>query len=84
MEGSGSATIKNVAHLKHPEVEETSPNRNHIITGKQQQKKLDLSSQTEVIDPLPFTYKKNNKNTNNDTKHLLQKHLVRITTKPPP
>ena len=27
----------NVAHPKHPEEEETSPNRNHIITGKQQQ-----------------------------------------------
>ena len=26
----------NVAHPKHPEEEETSPNRNHIITGKQQ------------------------------------------------
>ena len=25
----------NLAHPKHPEVEETSPNRNHIITGKQ-------------------------------------------------
>ena len=41
MEGSGSATIKilfnNVAHPKYPEEEETSPNRNHIITGKQQQ-----------------------------------------------
>ena len=37
MEGSGSATINNVAHPKHPEEEETSPNRNHIITGKQQQ-----------------------------------------------
>ena len=37
MEGSGSATIKHVAHPKHPEEEETSPNRNHIITGKQQQ-----------------------------------------------
>ena len=24
-----------VAHPKHPEEEETSPNRNHIITGKQ-------------------------------------------------
>ena len=35
MEGSG--TIKKVAHPKHPEEEETSPNRNHIITGKQQQ-----------------------------------------------
>ena len=30
----------NVAHPKHPEEEEISPNRNHIITGKQQQKKL--------------------------------------------
>ena len=37
MECSGSATIKNVAHPKHPEEEETSPNRNHIMTGKQQQ-----------------------------------------------
>ena len=38
MEGSGSATIKNnIAHPKHPEEEETSPNKNHIITGKQQQ-----------------------------------------------
>ena len=36
MEGSGSAT-NNVAHPKHPEEEETSPNRNHIITGQQQQ-----------------------------------------------
>ena len=27
----------NVADPKHPEEEETSPNRNHIITGKQQQ-----------------------------------------------
>ena len=34
MEGSGSATIKYVAHPKHPEEEETSPNKNHIITGK--------------------------------------------------
>ena len=33
MEGSGSA----IAHPKHQEEEETSPNRNHIITGKQQQ-----------------------------------------------
>ena len=57
MEGSGSATIKNVAHLKHPEGEETSRNRNHIITGKQQQKQLALSSPTEVIDPLPLTNK---------------------------
>ena len=38
MEGSGSATIKlHVVHPKHQEEEETSPNRNHIITGKQQQ-----------------------------------------------
>ena len=37
MEESGSATIKNVAHLKHPEEEKNSPNRNLIITGKQQQ-----------------------------------------------
>ena len=29
--------LNNVAHPKHPEEEETSPNRNHIITGKQQQ-----------------------------------------------
>ena len=28
---SGSATINNVAPPKHPEEEETSPNRNHII-----------------------------------------------------
>ena len=27
----------NVAHPKHPEEEGTSPNRNHIITGEQQQ-----------------------------------------------
>ena len=32
-EGSGSATINNVAHPKHPEEEETSPNKNHIITN---------------------------------------------------
>ena len=37
MEGPGSATKNNVAHPNHPEEEETSPNRNHIITGKQQQ-----------------------------------------------
>ena len=37
MEGSGSATIKKVVHPKHPEEEETSPNKNHTITGKQQQ-----------------------------------------------
>ena len=37
MEGSGSATIKNAAHPQYQEEEETSPNRNHIITSKQQQ-----------------------------------------------
>ena len=34
MEGSGSATKNNVVHPKHTEEEETSPNKNHIITGK--------------------------------------------------
>ena len=33
----GVPQLNNVAHPKHPEEEETSPNRNHIITGKQQQ-----------------------------------------------
>ena len=33
MEGSGSATKNNVAHPNHTEEEETSPNRNHTITG---------------------------------------------------
>ena len=33
MEGSGSATIK-LTHPKHPEEEETSPNRNRIISSK--------------------------------------------------
>ena len=37
MEGSGSATKNNVAHPKHPEEEETSPNKNHTTTGKRQQ-----------------------------------------------
>ena len=35
IDGSGSATVKTAAHYKHPEEEETSPNRNHIITRKQ-------------------------------------------------
>ena len=34
----GVPQLNNVAHPKHPEEEETSLNRNHIITGKQQQK----------------------------------------------
>ena len=33
----GVPQLNNVAHPKHPEEEEISPNRNHIITGKQQQ-----------------------------------------------
>ena len=33
----GVPQLNDVAHPKHPEEEETSPNRNHIITGKQQQ-----------------------------------------------
>ena len=33
----GVPQLNNVAHPKHPEEEETSPNRNHIITSKQQQ-----------------------------------------------
>ena len=33
----GVPQLNNVAHPKHLEEEETSPNRNHIITGKQQQ-----------------------------------------------
>ena len=32
----GVSQLNNVVHPKHPEEEETSPNRNHIITGKQQ------------------------------------------------
>ena len=40
MEGSGSVTINNVAHPKHPEEEETSPNRNHIITGKHNSRQI--------------------------------------------
>ena len=39
MKAQGVPQEKNVAHPKHPEEEETSPNRNHIITGKQQQTK---------------------------------------------
>ena len=35
--GQGVPQSNNVAHPMHPEEEETSPNRNHIITGKQQQ-----------------------------------------------
>ena len=31
----GVPQLNNVAHPKHPEEEETSLNRNHIITGKQ-------------------------------------------------
>ena len=30
----GVSQSNNVAHPKHPEEEETSPNRNQIITGK--------------------------------------------------
>ena len=38
MDGSGSATIlTNAAHPQYQEEEEPSPNRNHIITNKQQQ-----------------------------------------------
>ena len=33
----GVPQLNNVAHPKQPEEKETSPNRNHIITGKQQQ-----------------------------------------------
>ena len=33
----GVPQLNNVAHPKHPEEEETSPNRNHITTGKQEQ-----------------------------------------------
>ena len=33
----GVPQLNNVVHPKHPEEEETSPNKNHIITGKQQQ-----------------------------------------------
>ena len=29
----GVPQLNNVAHPKHPEEEETSPNRNHIFTG---------------------------------------------------
>ena len=53
----GVPQYNNVAHPKHQEEEEISPNRKHIITGKQQQTNLALSSPTEVIDQLPFTYK---------------------------
>ena len=37
LKAQGVPQYNNVAHPKHPEEEETSPNRNHIITGKQQQ-----------------------------------------------
>ena len=33
----GVPQLNNVAHPKYPEEEETSPNRNHIITSKQEQ-----------------------------------------------
>ena len=46
--------------------------------------KLALSSPTEVTDPLPFTINKQQKKTNYDTKHLLQKHIVGTAPKPPP
>ena len=37
MKAQGVPQLNNVAHPKFPEEEESSSNRNHIITGKQQQ-----------------------------------------------
>ena len=51
MGGIGSATIKNAAHSKHQEEEETTQNGNHLISDKAPY------SSTEVIDSLQLTYK---------------------------
>ena len=49
MEGTGSATMNS----KHQEEEETSPNRNQLITNTMADElALSLSSPTKVIDPL--------------------------------
>ena len=49
----GVPQLNNIAHPKHPREEETSSNRNHIITSKQQHtNKLSLP---EITDPLPLT-----------------------------
>ena len=61
MEGAGSATINNVAHPKHPEEEETSPNRNHIYLNAKETLHLlfvNFLVLNETVDHLLFSLRK--------------------------